>query len=375
MPITARNNADRQRAVSGERLVTSTTKNMRESLMKAFLNWVDEESIPWATMRGDCLTIEINSVLVSYGRILHRCGRPYQHYAETINAVASQKMAIKRNLQAAWSLGFNWLQEEPSAHHVAMPFQVLMALLTTCLLWGWNNVGGIPALSWGAFLRAGEAIGAVRKQILLPSDVGGSINFCLVSIMEPKTRHVAARHQAAKLDIPDLLQLVEVVFSKMQPEQRLWPHSGQTLRQRLAIGLPVNRTKSSKPLDLGSLRAGGATWALTMTEDAELTRRRGRWISAKIMEIYIQELTATTFLNSLDTEVKDRVLFLAKLSRTCSNNQSSFTKLESHRMPGDFCSPTLEESKGNLGRMGMEKDDCKKQLCPNLGRRLDEKER
>lgn len=119
MPITARNNADRQRAdmrtgrlpLSGERLVTSTTKNMRESLMKAFLNWVDEESIPWATMRGDCLNYieEINSVLVSYGRILHRCGRPYQHYAETINAVASQKMAIKRNLQAAWSLGFNWL--------------------------------------------------------------------------------------------------------------------------------------------------------------------------------------------------------------------------------------------------------------------------
>ena len=180
--------------------------------MKAFLSWVDEERIPWAAMMEDCLNYieEINSVLVSYGRILHRCGRPYQHYAETINAVASQKMAIKRNLQAAWSLGFNWLQEEPSAHHVAMPFQVLMALLTTCLLWGWNNVGGILALSWGAFLRAGEAIGALRKQILLPSDVGGSINFCLVSIMEPKTRHVAARHQAAKLDIPDVLQLVEV---------------------------------------------------------------------------------------------------------------------------------------------------------------------
>ena len=44
-------------------------------------------------------------------------------------------------------------------------------------------------------------------------------------------------------------------------------------------------------------------------------------------------------------------------------------------MPGDFCSPMLEESKDKLGRMGMEKSDCNKQLCPNLGRRLDEKER
>ena len=328
MPITARNQADRQRAalrtgrlpLSDQRHVTATTKTMRENLMLAFLSWTDEEKIPWKVMMDDCLSYieEINSVLVSYGRLLHKHGRPYQHYAETINAVASQKMPIKRSLQAAWSLGFNWLQEEPSSHHVAMPFQVLMALLTTCLLWGWNNVGGILALGWGAFLRAGEAISAVRKQLLLPSDVGGSINFCLVSIMEPKTRHVAARHQAAKLDIPDLLQLVEVVFSKMEPHQRIWPHSGQTLRLRLktlmqAIGLPTERTRSSKPLDLGSLRAGGATWALMMTEDAELIRRRGRWISAKTMEIYIQELTATTFLNSLDHKVKEKVLFLAQL--------------------------------------------------------------
>ena len=72
------------------------------------------------------------------------------------------------------------------------------------------------------------------------------------------------------------------------------------------------KTRETKPLDLGSLRAGGATWGLMMTEDAELIRRRGRWISSKTMEIYIQELFASTFLMSLDPDVRNNILYLAK---------------------------------------------------------------
>ena len=326
MPITARNPADRQRAadrsgrlpLSMSRPVTSVTRNMRDFLLESFHNWVGEENIPWTEMLDDYHhhLEEINSVLVAYGRLLHKHGRPYQHFAETINAVVSIKIGLKRNLQAAWSLAFSWIHDEPSAHHVAMPFQVLMACLSTCMLWGWINVGGILALAWGAFLRAGEAINAQRKHLLLPSDVAGTINFCLVSIMEPKTRNTAARHQAAKLDIPDLLQFVEACFSNLEPHQRLWPYSGQTLRLRFrclmkALNLPTKKTREGKPLDLGSLRAGGATWGLMVTEDAELIRRRGRWISSKTMEIYIQELSASTFLMSLDRRTRENILFLA----------------------------------------------------------------
>ena len=327
MPITARNSADRQRAaeragrlpLSEGRVVTTVTKNMRETLLGDFLRWTDEENIPWSLMMADAYhhLEEVNTVLVSFGRLLHQSGRPYQHFAETINAIVNQKLVLKRNLQAAWSLAFSWIHDEPSAHHVAMPFQVLMACLSTCMLWGWFNVGGVMALAWGAFLRAGEAINAQRKSLLLPSDVAGTINFCLVSIMEPKTRNTAARHQTAKLDIPDLLQFVEACFSNLEPHQRLWPYSGQTLRLRFrclmrTLNLPTKKTREAKPLDLGSLRAGGATWGLMMTEDAELIRRRGRWISSKTMEIYIQELSASTFLMSLDPDVRNNILYLAK---------------------------------------------------------------
>ena len=56
-------------------------------------------------------------------------------------------------------------------------------------------------------MLAGEIFGLQRKNLLFPSDCGHSVSYCLVSLMEPKTRFTAARHQSTRLDIPDLLQV------------------------------------------------------------------------------------------------------------------------------------------------------------------------
>ena len=55
-----------------------------------------------------------------------------------------------------------------------------------------------------------------------------------------------------------------------------------------------------RPLDLGSLRPGGAaTYIMQMTESGDLVQRRGRWASFRIMSIYIQEVAAVSFLAKL----------------------------------------------------------------------------
>jgi hypothetical protein len=108
--------------------------------------------------------------LVSYGRDLYASGRPYNHYV--VNGVAAAKPAIRRMLTAAWDLAFSWQREEPGGHHTACPFQVLLAVLSVCILWGWPQVAGAIALSWGAACRIGEVLQAVRKDLVLPADVG-----------------------------------------------------------------------------------------------------------------------------------------------------------------------------------------------------------
>lgn len=193
---------------------------------------------------------------------------------------------MRRQLQRSWDLAFAWVRDEGPIHHLSTPWQILLAMVSLSITWGWIDVAGLMRLGFGALLRTGEMTGALRKDLLLPADTLHTNDFALLSLQEPKTRCVAARHQRAKLDIEDLLAVVVVAFQHLQPHQRLWGYSAQTFRGRL------------QQLLRALLRPGGATWILQRTEDSELVRRRGRWINSKVMEIYIQELSSIQFFCS-----------------------------------------------------------------------------
>ena len=184
------------------------------------------------------------------------------------------------------------------------------------------------ALCWGSLLRVGEFLAATRADLLLPADTQYTNNFALLSLKEPKTRFTAARHQCAKLDIPDLLLVVHIAFSRLQPTQKLWPRTGQTLRQRfkqilMALNLDSVRL-NGKTLDLGSLRPGGATWIIQQTEDGELCRRRGRWINQRVMEIYIQEVSSFQYLSKIPLNIQQKLFGLCDFFPTALNQAERF---------------------------------------------------
>ncbi|OLQ05070.1 hypothetical protein AK812_SmicGene11814 [Symbiodinium microadriaticum] len=151
----------------------------------------------------------VNALLARYGRALYESGRPYNHYAETVNAVAGKFPKIRRLLQPAWDVAFQWQKLEPHIHHQAMPWQVLLALVTAALLWGWVDVAGVLALAWGGLARIGEIFAAFRCDLVLPSDIQYTVDYILLAVREPKTRNTAARHQALRLDQPQLIMVVE----------------------------------------------------------------------------------------------------------------------------------------------------------------------
>ena len=187
--------------------------------------------------------------------------------------------------------------------------QALLSILSTVLFWGWSLVAGIIALSWSGLTRIGEALRALRSQLVLPQDVENTNDFILLQINEPKTRFRSARHQVAKVNQPQLVKLIEVVFRDLRPTQKLWPFSGQTMRTRFQKLPEANKLDALPPpdslgLDLCSLRAGGASWLMMRSEDAELTRRRGRWITNNVMEVYIQEVSNLQFMLNLPSQTK-----------------------------------------------------------------------
>ena len=241
-------------------------------------------------------------------------GQAYYKFSETINAVASLRPSIRRNLTRPWDLAFAWLTEEPSTHHKAMPKSILLAILSVALLWGWAVEAAIFGMTWAGLLRIGESLNATRADLILPDDAAPGFDHALLQIRSPKTRGRAARHQCARIDPRDIIALLCAISGPLPPSAKLWPFSDGVLRRRFrTIQARLGLQDSNGPLfDLASLRPGGATWMLESTENAELVRRRGRWLSARVMEIYLQEVTAATFVPRLPSDVRAAVEQLAQ---------------------------------------------------------------
>ena len=78
-----------------------------------------------------------------------------------------------------------------------------------------------------------------------------------------------------------------------------------------ALKLQADSLADSRALDLGSFRAGGATFVIQATEDGDLLQRRGRWANRKMMEIYVQEVSSILYLKKVPDDVRHHVLQIA----------------------------------------------------------------
>jgi len=227
---------------------------------------------------------------------------------------------LRRRVSAAWDLAFNWVVDEPHEHHAAMPISIMLSTVALALLWGWTREAAIIALAWTGVLRVGEVIAATRQDLILALDSAPGVWYALLLIRSPKTRGRAARHQSSRIDPEDVVCLLEAIFGRLTPTEFLWHHSPSTLRRRFAtllsaLGLAL-RHDGSHIYSLSYLRPGGATFWLQATEDSEFVRRKGRWLSTRVLEIYLQESAISTYHRRLSDETRSRIDHLCRSFQT-----------------------------------------------------------
>jgi hypothetical protein len=233
MPMFPRTPGERTKAVFRQsrppvppgRPVLPATQQKRAQLLDDFIIWSTEEDLDILAMfeQHHIYIDDINIILERYGRSMYANGKSYGKFAETLNAVTSWKPAVRRLLQGAWDFGFAWNKHEPSVHHSAMPGPVCLAVITTSIIWGWTRFAAAIALMWAGLLRPGELLAATRSDLLLPSDGDKTLPFGLLATKDPKTRFSSARHQSAKIDMPDLLRVIEAFFGSLPCDRSfLW---------------------------------------------------------------------------------------------------------------------------------------------------------
>ena len=328
MPLGPLNVDERARAarrsgtqLQADRIVLQQTRTRREALLQSFDSWLQEtlQTTVEELLRGpNCDADHVSEVLVSYGKDLYHSGKSYSKYSETINAITARRPGLRRQLAAAWDLAFNWIVDEPHEHNAALPLSLMLAMTSLCLLWGWSREAAVISLCWTGVLRIGEIFQATRGDLILPEDAAPGVWYALLKIRLPKTRGRAAKHQSTRIDSADVVKLLCSVYGKMSSSSPLWHLSPSTLRKRfstlqLALGITKPDKPNSVPYSLGSLRPGGATYWLQTTEDSEYVRRKGRWISAKVFEIYVQEAAVATFNQRLTEEARERIDSLSRL--------------------------------------------------------------
>ena len=65
---------------------------------------------------------------------------------------------------------------------------------------------------------------------------------------------------------------------------------------------------------------------LKVSEDPDVARRRGRWVSHRVIEIYLQEVAAATFFPSLPTAVPQKALHAACCFPTVLQRSLAWTR-------------------------------------------------
>eukprot|EP00435_Cladocopium_sp_Y103_P044820 s2497_g12.t1 len=311
----------RQRTfLPADRVIRKETRTRRIQLLNHFRTWLwKNQGVSLRALLGEkFLDAErISHWLVVYGREMYAAGKSYGRFSETINSIAMTRPLLKKQLTPAWDLCFSWLADEPHQHHPALPASILLAMLTICLMWGWPYEASVLALTWAGVCRIGEVLQATRDDLILPQDSAPGTFFVLLRIGEPKTRGRAARHQSARVDQEDIIRLLIAVYGKCDSTDKLWPLSAATLRGRFttllkALDLPTDSAGGARCFDLSSLRPGGATYILNMTENTELVRRRGRWLSQRVCDVYLQEVQVATYLHRLTGAQRGKILQLAR---------------------------------------------------------------
>ena len=92
-----------------------------------------------------------------------------------------------------------------------------------------------------------------------------------------------------RVDGATLAPFISALYASSPDDHQLLGLSAVQFRQRwnqLLLFLGVPHTQGAGPTPAG-LRAGGALYFFTELENLELVRWKGRWLSARMLEVYL----------------------------------------------------------------------------------------
>ncbi len=251
----------------------------------------------------------LTEMLVGFGRYLFETGQSIYLLRQLVTYVQRRYPTFRGNLAKVWNLVSKWERLQPMEHRSPLPFVVFQAMVVTAMCWGWRRWAATTVLAFEGICRPGEVLSALRRDLLLPSDlVVENPATCFLRVREPKGRFRGlGKIQHVKINSQTVVDFLSSVMGPLSRGEPLYPGSPSSYRRRWDRILSFLNIPIRLGLTPASLRGGGAVRAYRADEDIAKLMWRMRLKNIETLQHYLQEVGADSIFVELSGDSQKKV--------------------------------------------------------------------
>ena len=310
-PTTARANVD----LADVKLVTAATDRLGRNIWDGFLRWLSGKVGNVFAEELVLCPSTLDLLLAEFGRHLFQNGQSLYMMRQLVTFAQRTDPRLRSQLNCSWDVIKKWETVEPVCHRTPLPWAIYKAMVAFAINLQWFRFACVMILSFEGICRPGEALGALREDVLLPSDLlSEQMDRAYLRIKKPKSRlRGLGLVQHATISHPLAVKFLERVLKQLPLKQRVYPGSPVTFRRRWDLLLQ----KLSVPYNLGltpaSMRGGGAVRCYREIEDINRLLWRMRLKNLETLQHYLQEVGAEAVTMQLSVQSRNAVFAASSL--------------------------------------------------------------
>eukprot|EP00438_Fugacium_kawagutii_P029179 Skav210075 [mRNA] locus=scaffold7699:14183:18616:+ [translate_table: standard] len=314
-PTGARVNVD----LANVKLVTAATDRLGRNIWDGFLRWladkVGRDFAEELVLFGSTLDI----LLAEFGHHLFRQGQSLYLMRQLVTFAQRTDPRLRNQLNCSWDVIKKWESVEPVCHRTPMPWAIYKAMVALSISLQWYRFACVMMLCFEGICRPGEALAALREDVLLPSDLlSDSLDRAYLRIKKPKSRmRGLGLVQHATISHAAVVSFLEKKLKHVPFSQRIYPGSPVTFRRRwdwLLAKLSIPETLGLTP---ASMRGGGAVRVYRENDDVSRLLWKMRLKNLETLQHYLQEVGAEAVTMQLSLHSRNAVLAASSLFDAC----------------------------------------------------------
>lgn len=290
-------------------LVDARTLALQDKAWAGFCKWAYSRITPDAFRSAMSFPLLLAELIREFGYFSYSTGGSLFMFRHLVVFVQQQIPGSKIALGVCWETISRWEIAEPTERRTPVPYALFLAMVGVSLSWRWRNFTGILLLSFLGISRPGEALGAIRGDLILPSDrLENSSSIAYLRVGRAKARRRGKNVvQHLTVDNKDAVNFLEKVFGKLDSDLPLFGGSHSAFRRRWDAILEVLLVPTELGITPGGMRGGGCIHAFHGGMEISKLLWRMRLKHQGTLESYLQECVASTVLPLLPENSRRRI--------------------------------------------------------------------